>query len=99
MSTQLVSYFQSQQDWRIDAPAEIISVDEARLRKKSGRAYYIPGQNGVMCEVPKFCKAPLDAELEPITSSRSEWKILGQTAKPGSQKAYSGPGLPVYQMV
>lgn len=99
MSTQSVSYFLSTQDWRTDAPEETISIEEARRRKKAGGAYFMPGTSGVMCEVPRFCHAPLDAELEPITTERFEWKIIGQTAKPGSQNANTGPGMPHYCMV
>lgn len=47
-----IEYFLSTQDWRREQPHELIEVDEARRRKKTGAAYFIPGTSGVMCEVP-----------------------------------------------
>lgn len=100
MTSLTISYFTPNQEWQHDIPSEIITIEEARARKKSGRAYFVSGTHGVMCEVPQLSFVPLDADRKPIRE-RGDWKVVDQTAKPGirHRRTRTGPGRPHYALV
>jgi hypothetical protein len=99
MTSQLISYFLSTQDWRTEAPYEQITIEEARRRKKQGD-YFVPGTNGVMCQTPRFAREPRDVDDQPIKAAEG-WRVVDQTAKPGIKHKATriGPGFPRYALV
>ena len=99
MTSQSVSYFLSNQDWRTEAPHEKISIEEARRRKNQGD-YFVPGTNGVMCQTPRFSLGPRDVDDQPIKDAEG-WRVVDQTAKPGVKHKATriGPGCPRYALV
>lgn len=100
MSTQIVFYFLSTQDWRKDAPFESISTEEARRRKKSEGAYFVPGQHGVMCQSPRSVYSPPAGHVEPEREYEG-WRVVDQTGKAGVRHKATriGPGCPRYALV
>lgn len=88
MSTQSVSYFLSSQDWRTDAPEEVISTEEARRRKRDGD-YFVNGNT--MIQAPPI-----------VTEKTFEgWRVVDQTGKAGIRHKATriGPGCPRYALV
>lgn len=100
MTNQFISYFLSNQDWRTDAPFELITVDEARRRKANGD-FFIPG-GSAMCQESPVARSAREQHRESAASKRAgEWRVVNQTAKPGIKHKPTriGPGNPRYAFV
>lgn len=104
MTNQLISYFLSTQDWRTDAPCELITIEEARKRKANGD-FFIPG-GSAMCQESEVARAAREQHRQRAATSNTrqrdgEWRVVDQTAKAGVKHKPTriGPGVPRYAFV
>lgn len=98
-----VAYFTSVQNPQLDTPTKTVTRDEARRLKKANTHYFADGGRAIV-EIPPFL-VPEIREGNDVDGRRRverfEWKVVGQTAKPGVRHRPTsiGPGNPRYALV